>query len=184
MAGVEIKTTGFNSFVAAANKYAAGPPWERIKRALPEETLALVQNPPDLVGWMDAEHYYVMLDKVVWAGFDGKTDALREIARMQVDADLRGVLRLLVRVASPEFVAARAATLYGSYWRGQGGARAEKVSDREVHVVYTMPIVRPLFVHTQLGAVLAATAATGVKNPKTLLGEMSTTGFRVRAMWG
>jgi hypothetical protein len=180
---VEIKTLGFTSFVKAAQSVAGEARWRRVLDNVRELTRAVIERPPK-AGWMSAEPYYALLDAFVWFGFDGQTEPLREVGRRQVDGDLRGVYRFLVRLTTPEFVASRASVVYSSYWRNQGSLRTELRAPGEVDVVYVdFPVVRPLFVHTQAGAILAAVNLTRAKGTKVVLLETSQHGFRMRATW-
>jgi serine/threonine protein kinase len=180
----EVKSTGLVAFAEAARRIAGEPAWQRVLDALPHDTRPLFVTPPTGVVWLDARHYYALLDALVWRAFEGRPEPLREVARSMVEADLRGIYRVLVRVATPHFLASRAPTLYNAYWRDHGALRVEWLGPQEADIVFeNVPVLRPLFVHAQVGAILAGFEVAGAKGVRANILKTSPTGARIRATW-
>jgi hypothetical protein len=183
MSGPEAKWMSVAAFIDAARRRLGEPAWEEILARLPDDTRALFAAPPAPIAWVDGRHVFALLDALAGhAG--GRLELLREISRSQVEHDLRGIYRLFVRIASPDFIAARAASLYGAYWRGNGSIHIERKGPKAFEVVYeNLPSVRSSFIAVQLGGIQAAIEATGVKSVRVIVVETKEHGVRARASW-
>jgi hypothetical protein len=183
MAAAEVKWIGLAAFIEAARRQLGDPAWASAVARLPDATRALFAAPPVAIAWVPAEHYFALLDALVEHG-GGRTDLVREVARDQVQRDLRGIYRLFVRLASPDFIAQRAASLYGTYWRGNGTLHVERSTGGSLEVVFEgVPRMHTAFVSAQLGGIQAALEATGVAGVRVVVAQTSERGMRVRASW-
>jgi hypothetical protein len=180
----QVKWIGVAAFVEAAKRSLGDERWQRVVAALPADTRALLAAPPAAISWVDGAHAFAIQDAIMEHAGTGRTEVVREIARAQVQGDLRGIYRLFVRMASPDFVAQRAASLYGSYWRDHGTVRAERSGPRSMDIVFEgLPRVRLAFVSAQLGGIQAALEATGLAGVRVAVVQTSETGVRARASW-
>jgi hypothetical protein len=185
MSGPEVKWIGVAAWVEAAKRVVGADAWQRVLAGLAPETRALLASPPAAIAWVDAAHCFALYDAVVEHGGNGGTEIVREIARAQVQHDLRGIYRLFVRMASPDFIAQRAASLYGSYWRNHGTVRAERSGPHALDVVFEeLPRVRPAFVSAQLGGIQGALEASGLKSIRVNIVHTTERSVRARASWG
>jgi hypothetical protein len=184
MSRPEAKWIGIAGFIDATKRTVGAPSWARAAETLPAATKGLLAAPPSPITWVDAEHAFAVYDAIVMHAAAGRNDVLREIAREQVQGDLRGIYRLFVRLASAEFIAHRAASLYGSYWRGLGTVRAERSGSRSFDVLYEdVPRVRLVFMAVQLGGIEAALVASGLEGVRVNVVQTSEHHVRARAMW-
>jgi len=183
MSRPQLKWIGLASFAEVARDAVGEATWAKIEAQLPPDTRSLFAAPPAPISWVDVEHYFALLDALAEHG--GRPEIVREVARTMVTRDLRGIYRLFVRMFSPEFIAQRAASLYGTYWRDHGAVRAEPAGPRAIDVVYDgLSIVSTPFIQAQMGAVEAALEASGIVGLRVTLQRTSAQGFRVRASWG
>jgi hypothetical protein len=183
MATTEVKWIGVGAFVDAARLRLGEPAWGELVAKLPQDTRDLLAAPPAPIAWIDAQHLFVIQDALVEQA-NSRHDVLREISRVQVDQHLRGIYRVFVRLASPEFIAERAATLYKTYWRNNGTLRVERSGPKSFDVIYDeLPQVRPSWVSAQLGAIQAGLEVSGLSGVRVSVVQTFEHGVRARASW-
>jgi hypothetical protein len=185
MSQPQVKWIGLASFLEVARETIGNDAWAKLEERLPPETRSLLAAPPAPITWIDVDHYFAILDALTEHGGSRRGEIVREVARTMVARDLRGIHRLFVRMFSPEFIAKRAAALYGTYWRDHGEVRVEPTGPRTFEVVYEgLSNVRMPFIQAQMGAIEAALDASGIVGLRVTLQKTSAHGFRVRASWG
>jgi hypothetical protein len=183
MSQPQVKWIGVAGFVEAAKRTLGDEGWQEVMAALPADTRALLDAPPAAISWVDAAHAFALHEGIV-AHAGGRMESVREIARSQVEGDLRGIYRLFVRMATPDFLAQRAASLYGSYWRDHGRVRAERSGPRSMDIIFEdLPHVRLAFVNAQLGGIQAAFEASGLAGVRVTVLQTSDKTVRARATW-
>jgi hypothetical protein len=183
MATTEVKWIGVGAFVDAARLRLGESAWGELVAKLPPSTRDLLATPPAPIAWIDAQHLFAIQDGIVEHA-NGRHDVLREISRVQVDQHLRGIYRVFVRLASPEFIAERAATLYKTYWRDNGTLRVERSGSKSFDVIYEgLPQVRLSWVTAQLGAIQAALEVSGLSGVRVNVVQTFEHAVRARAAW-
>ncbi len=94
-------------------------------------------------------------------------DLLADIGREQMREDLGGIYKMFVRLASPQYVANRAAAIYTTYTRNAGAMSKTNEGDHFVDIRLE-GVPRPTTVYYALrrGNSLGALEATGVKDAR------------------
>jgi hypothetical protein len=164
MGDAEVKAAGFNSQLEAMKKVGGEAAWPRFIAALTPETRALVDRPPMAMTWLPARHAVEVDNKGVELLFGGDAQRMIDVGRENFRQDLGTVYRFFVRIASPQYVAARAATIYQTYTRNNGSMRVTRSEPRDIELVIEGVVTAsPAFYMLRRGNVLGAIDATGVK---------------------
>jgi hypothetical protein len=111
---------------------------------------------------------------------------MREFGRQTMLKNFRGIYRVFIKLASPQFIIDRAGEVWKKHARGSGSMSAERLGDRSSEVTYT-DVYNPspghwAFLH---GGVVAALEASGVKNVRLQVMSGGGTGAHcvIRVSW-
>jgi hypothetical protein len=187
MAEAESKAAGLISWLKVARQNSGADEWARFLAALPPESRALVERPPLPVTWLPAATTTAIIDKASEMLFGGDVDKQIEVARQQLRNDLSTIYRVFIKVASPKYVASRAAAIYGTYFRNNGTMRVIAETDNSVDIVVEgVRLPSPSQYANFRGSILGALELTRVKNPRVVIvsgGGATETSCLYRASW-
>lgn len=113
MAELRSKGTGVASLIAVMKERLTAAQLQQVEAALPPETLALWRRRILAVEWIPFS-VQMPIGKAVVAVTGGEQPLL-DMIHEAAGRDLAGVYKLLIRVMSPEGVAARAGKIFGTY---------------------------------------------------------------------
>jgi len=161
----ELKAAGVNSMIAVLGKMTTPERFAAFVRSLPTATASLITRPRLAQEWIalaDIDPLYTMS---LHGLFDGDMHQLYELGRLQLRADMSGIYRVFLRVASPAFVADRAAAIYGVYGQHCGSLRVVGRTDHSLDfLVGERPFPSPPLFEYLRGTVAGALELTGVKD--------------------
>lgn len=181
----ELKAAGLNSFCAMLARQVPPRAFEAWVNALPPATADLVLRPRYAQEWVPLELMHPLYVSALEDLFHDDTAPMFEAGRQQLRNDLTGIYRVFLRVASPAFVAERAAAIYGVYARGCGTL---SVADRGEHFLDVKLEQRPFpsegFFHSLRGCIHGALELTGVSDLRVEIVAAPATHTRLyRATW-
>ncbi len=160
----ELKAAGFNSLIAVLRGMVSAPAFENFVAALPQECADLIRQPPLALSWIPLAHA-APVHKVAFEHLFAREPAkMCELGRLQLRADMTGIYRLAIRVASPSYIAERASKIYALYARGAGTLRA--VVDQPGRMEFLLedrPLPSSPFYHYLRGNILGVIELTGVQ---------------------
>lgn len=160
----ELKAAGLVSYIAAMRKVVGDAPFERFLTKLSPSLQALINHPPLATVWIPSRELLESAPFAVDELFGGNVERLVEVGREQIRRDLGGIYKIFVRVASPRFVAERAAVVYTTYMRNNGSARLSASGDRFIELTFSdVQTPSEAFYALRRGNMLGAMDATGVK---------------------
>jgi hypothetical protein len=163
----EAKASGVISWTRVARKSVDSARWNRFLAALPPETRAIVEKPPLPITWLPLELLLPIFEQANNLLFDGDLEKAVDMSRRQIREDLSTIYRVFIRVASPRFVASRAAAIYSTYFRNNGSARVVAETERSVDILVA-DVARPspqLYARMR-GSILGGIELTGARNPR------------------
>jgi hypothetical protein len=108
--------------------------------------------------------------------YDGNLKGAVEQGRFSAQHGLRGVYRLFVRVASPEYIMAKASQIMPTYYRPSAMIVIEKESGKAVIRITEFPEPDTFVEHRILGWMEQALLICGVKNFRSSIAASMTTG--------
>src|SRR3954468_11215451 len=132
----ETKGSGFLALVNSLRAMLPPDTFERVVRAVPEETAELVRKPPLPVAWVEGRHFFDLLTFAGRVGFGGDDDRLVDVGRRAMQSDLKTVYKMFIKLFSPGFVIERGTRLWQTYSRNSGTLRASAVGDKACDVFY------------------------------------------------
>jgi hypothetical protein len=182
----EAKAAGFSSFLTVLRTMVPADRLEPFFTTLPADTLALIKHPPLPITWIPLDTSAVLYEAVHERLFGGDVERIFEAGRAQMKADMRGLYRVFIRIASPAYVAARTTQIWETYVRDAGKMRlvVEEPHLLEIEVTgHTRP--SRAFWHFLRGNIHGVIELTGVKSPKVtiLSGGGSGPDTRYRVTW-
>ena len=133
----------------------------RLLTAVTPETRALLEKPPLPMIWLAGAPLVGARREGAGAMFDGNVERMVDVGREQFRQDLGTVYRIFVRVASPHYVAERAAQIYQTYVRGNGAMRVASKGDKWVELVFE-GVNTPSPASTRCGAATCSAPSTPV----------------------
>jgi hypothetical protein len=166
------KAAGFNSFIKIVRQQVTPAEFDRMVSTLPPDSAALVMNPPFSASWIPLSQTNPVLLAVARELFAGSDERIFDIGRQQFIADIGGVYKLFIRVATPAYVAARAGKIYQTYNRDSGNMRV--VGSGEHHfdvVVENHPRPSRTLWHYIRGGIAGTLELTGVRSPTVVITE-------------
>jgi len=186
MAIAEAKAVGVASFIAVLRDMIPADQLEKFFTTLPPATLEIVRKPPLPVTWIPVEHTFPLYEGAFDKLFAGDVDRIFEVGRSQLKADLRGIYRIFIRIATPAFVAARTSQIWETYTRN--GGEMKLVVDQphllEIEVTNHPRPSRGIW-HFVRGSIHGVMELTGVKSPKVAIisGGGAGPSTRYRVTW-
>ncbi len=161
--GPEAKASGHLTFMRVLEEMA-GCRWGTYVAALPADARELVLHPPLPLEWIPYRHFPVYLRTALEQLFGGDLARVVDLGRLCTLADLRGIYRIFVRLATPEFVIERAPSVFAAYLRNAGAVRLGRRGPRDVQVCYSgVPFPSPAYWAYQQGSVQGAVQAPGTR---------------------
>jgi hypothetical protein len=132
--------------------------------ALPPPTAEMIRRRPRGVKWVPASHFLAVIRIARQDLFAGDLDAVVDVGRRTLVADLGGIYKAFIRLMSPQFIIDRAAQLFESYNRNYGQLRAKATGRGSAEITFTnIPDTCDAYWSYQRGAILACVQMTGVK---------------------
>jgi hypothetical protein len=163
----EAKASGLISWTRVLRKSVDTAHWDRFLAALPPETRAVVEHPPLPITWLPMKLLRPVFEQANELLFDGDLDKTADVSRRQIREDLRTIYRVFIRVASPRFVASRAAGIYSTYFRNNGSARVVADTERSADIlVENVALSSPDLYARMRGSILGGIELTGARNPR------------------
>lgn len=156
------KAAGLNTLVRVVRARVSPERFERAIRELPADVRRLVEEPPLPMEWIDFERSST-LDDALCAALGNDLAAITEAAAEASREDLGTIYRAFMKLASPKYVAGRAAAIYATYTRASGAMKV--VAEGPLHVEIALegaPRPTPNFYALRRGNILGAVRATGV----------------------
>jgi hypothetical protein len=160
-----MKAAGVNSLVAVLVTMV---PKERLSawvKHLPAASAALIERPTMHQSWVPLEDVNPLWTESLTGLFDGDLHKLFELGRLQLRADMSGIYRVFLRVASPGFVADRAAAIYGVYVQHCGALTVVNRFEGGLDIAVTERALPSLALFEYLrGSIFGALELTGISN--------------------
>lgn len=182
----QLKAAGVNSLIGVLRGMSAPDAFEAFVSGLPDECAALVREPPLVVSWVSLEHSVPLYAHAFEHLFRGSVLKMIELGRLQLRADMSGMYRAFLRIASPSFVLARTSNIYELYTRGCGSLRT---IDSQPGCVTVLMEDRPLpsdaFYQYMCGTFEGAIELTGAKDVSVsiIAGGGTSSACRFRVTW-
>lgn len=161
----ELKAAGVNSLIGVLAQMTTPDRFAAFVRSLPPATASLVTRPRLAQEWVPLAEVDPLFTMSLDGLFDGDLRCFFELGRRQLRADMCGIYRVFLRVASPAFVADRAAAISDVYRRACGTLRIVGRTDHSLDILISerpFPSA-PLFEY-QRGSISGALELTGVKD--------------------
>jgi hypothetical protein len=165
MAGPENKAHGVISWINSAREMVGEQTWAKFVSALPPEERQLVEHPPLPPTWISAELVHAMWEHATELLWGGDLERVTEVSRRQIRGDLSSIYKLFIRIATPQYVASRAATIYQTYNRNNGEMKIVAETPHSTDVLVSGAMVpSPSFYASLRGSIFGAVEMTGVKD--------------------
>lgn len=164
MSAPEIKAAGLNSLVTVLRTMVSGDAFDAFVAELPPACAALIRQPPLALSWISLEHAAPLFPLSFERLFDRDPAKMFELGRLQLRADMTGIYRIFLRIASPRIIGARTGEIYRMYTRECGTLRT--VVDEPGHLellVQDRSFASPALYHYLRGCVFGVFELTGVK---------------------
>ncbi len=160
----ELKAAGFNSLIKALREAVPAVAFDAFIAGLPPRTAALIVQPPLAMSWISLEDSVPVYPLSFERLFNRDPGKMFELGRAQLRADMTGIYRMFLRVASPRIVARRTSEIYRMYARecGTMDVRVDEPGRLEI-LVQDRPFASPAFYHYLRGSVFGVIELTGVK---------------------
>jgi hypothetical protein len=164
MAAPELKAAGFNSLVAVLRTMVPPPDFAAYVDGLPKPCAALIREPPLAVSWVPLADVEPVFSRSFVDLFHRDPARMFELGRLQLRADMTGIYRMFLRIASPQFVTARTADIYRMYARECGTMRVLADQPGRIDVqIEDRPFASSAFYHYLRGSIFGVIELTGVK---------------------
>ena len=180
-----VKAAGLNTLVRVVRAHASPERFEAALRELPLDVRRLVEEPPLPIEWIEYDRG-AAIEEAMSAALGNDLAAVTEAAAEASREDLGTIYRAFMKLASPKYVAGRAAAIYATYTRGSGAMKIVAEGERDVEIAVegvTRPT--PVFYALRRGNILGAVRATGVAGAacEIVRGGGRTPGAVYRASW-
>jgi len=154
-------------------------------RTLPTSTSSLITTPRLAQAWVPLQDINPLYTMSLDGLFDGDLQCLYELGRRQLRNDLNGIYRVFLRVASPAFVADRAAAIYGVYGQHCGSLSVVGRGDHSLDLlVDDRPFPSAALFQYLRGSIAGALELTGVSDLEVeLVDDPRPDACRFRASW-
>jgi hypothetical protein len=163
----EAKASGMISWTSVLRKRVDSARWSRFLAALPPETRTLVENPPLPMTWLPIRLLLPIFEQANGLLLDDDMEKVADVSRRQMREDLSTIYRVFIRVASPRYVASRAAVIYSTYFRNNGAARVVAETERSVDIaVDGVALPSPDLYARIRGSILGGIELTGARSPR------------------
>ncbi len=186
MPASEIKAAGFNSLVGTMRAMVPASTFAEYVAALPPDSASLILEPALAFSWIALERAAPVYPLAFEHLFGRDPLKMFEVGRTQLRADLTGIYRTFMRVASPVFVAERSADIYKLYTRECGTLRTVLNQPGRIEVLLEgRPFGSLAFYHYLRGSVFGAMELTGVTrlNVAIIDGGGDSSRCQLRATW-
>lgn len=168
----QTKAAGFNSSITTVRGMVTKEEFERFVAGLPPVSAALIQAPPLAMSWIPMEQTIEVHGRIFSDLFRGDPERMFEFGRRQFLADMNTMYKAFIRVASPRFVAGRAASIYETYTRDAGTMKVARDEERLIDLlVEGHPFPTTGNWAYLRGTVHAVIELTGVKDVKVKIAE-------------
>lgn len=160
-----LKAAGVNSVIAVLATMVPKPAFEAWVQQLPQATASLIKHPRLPQSWVPLADINPLWTDSLPGLFHGELHKLFELGRLQLRADMSGIYRVFLRVASPAFVADRAAAIYGVYGQHCGALDVVARSNNSLDIAITeRPFPSAALYEYLRGSIAGALELTGVNN--------------------
>jgi hypothetical protein len=160
--------------------------WESFVAELPAPTRALVVQPPMATAWVPLDATVPLYIHAHDRLFKRDESRMMEVGRRVLQRDLKTIYRVVIRIASPGYVAARAARIYDTCARDAERMSVPLEQPQHLEVlVEGHPYPSVAFWALMRGSVAGVLELTGVKNLQVTLidGGGVRDHARFRATW-
>jgi hypothetical protein len=182
----EAKGAGFVSSMETIRSMVEPAVWDAFVAELPAPTRALVHKPPLPSEWVPLDATVPLYIHAHERLFKRDESRMFEVGRQVLKRDLKTIYRVFIRIASPGYVAARAARIYDTYARDSGRMSVPVEQPQHIEVlVEGHPFPSLPFWAFMRGSVAGVLELTGVKNLQVTLidGGGLRDHARFRATW-
>jgi uncharacterized protein (TIGR02265 family) len=161
----EAKGIAFNSAITVIRQIADANAFTAFVSALPDAERRLIERPPLGVTWIPRAQMTAIFVAASRALFGGDDERFYAVGHKQFHADLNGIYRAFIRVASPQFILARAPKLWTLYARNNGELHVQNQGPRSCDL-RVVGVGAPCAAYWQYlrGSYAAGIEATGEKN--------------------
>lgn len=165
MPEAQSKASAFNGTIELLRRQLSPETLAELKAALPGDTMRLFEVRPLPMEWIPAIHLRRLLIATHGICFACELGKMRELGRQVMLTNFRGIYRVFIRLASPQFIVDRAAQVWAKHSRHSGTMTARSVDEHTAEVTY-IGVAHPspphwAFLH---GGILAGLEASGAKN--------------------
>ncbi len=160
------KAIGLITISKALRSLTNDEQWATFMAAVPEETRAILENPPPASQWIALHHASTAINTACDVIFNGEASRMFEVGRRSFSQSLKLVYKVFIRVMHPEHTIARAARMWDTYYQGNGSVTCEQLAPNRVQTYMRGVVIpSPAFWEVLRGANLALIEATGLENP-------------------
>ncbi len=160
-----LKAAGVNSVIAVLAGMVPAPAFAAWVKQLPQATASLIERPRLPQSWVPLADINPLWTESLTGLFHGELHKLFELGRLQLRADMSGIYRVFLRVASPGFVADRAAAIYGVYGQNCGALSVVARTSSSLDIAVTQrPLPSPAVYEYLRGSIAGALELTGISN--------------------
>jgi hypothetical protein len=180
-----LKAAGVNSVIAVLAAMVPKPAFAAWVQQLPPATASLIERPRLPQSWVPLEDINPLWTQSLTGLFDGDLHKLFELGRLQLRADMSGIYRVFLRVASPGFVADRASAIYSVYGQHCGALAVVDRAERRLDIAVTQRPLPSVALYEYLrGSIAGALELTGVSDLNVeIVGEPADNERLYRATW-
>jgi len=185
MTEIEVKGLAFVNVLGALKEVRGEALEKRVIDTMPDDSRSALRLGSVLAnGWYPVRWYRDLFGAAVSASREPNLP--RELGRVSVRRDVKGVHRLLFRVMSVETLQAQGARFFKSYFR-PAEVNVERIARRSARVHYAQCVGfdRNIW-QEQLGGVEELLASCGVTSPRVLVlagGSDQDTGMDLESRW-
>lgn len=186
MPAAEVKAAGFNSLIATLRGMVSASAFDDFVASLPPACAALIREPPLALSWIRLSSVAPIYPDIFERLFNRDPVKMFELGRAQFRADLSGIYRMFLRVASPTFVAERTSDIYKLYTRECGTLRTVLNQPGRIEILLEgHPFGSLAFYHYLRGSMFGAIELTGVSQLNVVIidGGGDSSRCQLRATW-
>jgi hypothetical protein len=166
------KAAGFNSFIKTVREAVPPADFERLVGSLAPESAELITRPRFSTSWIPLALTNPVVIAVGEHLLGGSPERIFEIGREQFIADIGGVYKIFIRIASPAYVAERASKIYETYNQNSGKMRVISSTEKSLEVVVEdYPKPSPTVWHYVRGCIAGTLELTGAKQLRVVIAE-------------
>ena len=161
------KAAGLNSTVAVVRQMVTKEEFDRFVASLPPHCSALIMYSPLAISWLPMSDSVDLHQHIFTDLFNNSLERMFELGRRQFLSDMNTIYRIFMRIASPSFVATRAASIYELYSRDAATMRIVREEPRAIEIaIEEHPFPEASNWAFLRGTIQGVIEATGVKNVK------------------